>query len=202
MVLKSTKGIYMQLESGKIIAIRSTAKPGATSDPGPNSSGAALGVEQALQNMGSINKNLTKGDSDDDECVMTSITYPQKAPVPALYNLPSTSVANNIPPVTKQQVPQVPTVQQEPVREKPVYNPNLVQRKRPTVAPPEHSSQGLGSHAAATTNGGGQYGGATYNQHFSNYDQRPPSLGHNSGNANNTTFSHANAQNFSTYQRK
>lgn len=209
MVLKSTKGIYMQLESGKIIAIRSTAKPGQGSTSGlpdaAQNSSAAAGVEQALQNIGNANKNQSnsKIDSDDDECVMTSITYPtHKAPPPpnrslAPFNLPSTSATTNDIPPPPQQVPTV----QEQLREKPVFKPNLVQRKpRPAVTPEHPTTFGSQSHSS-TANGGSQY---NYNQHYTNYDthQRTPSLSHNPATTSNATFSHANAQNFSNYQRK
>lgn len=201
MVLKSTKGIYMQLESGKIIAIRSTAKPGP--DTNQNSSGSSGGVEQAIQSLENANKNQSnaKADSDDDECVMTSITYPtHKAPPPpaatnANFNLPSTSATNNIP-----QVPSAMQQQQEQVREKPVFKPNLVQRKPrgASITPPDQTFGSHQSHATANTaNGGSQY---NYNQHYTNYERPSP---HNpAAVASNTTFSHANAQNFSNYQRK
>lgn len=188
----------MQLESGKIIAIRSTAKPGQSTETGQTST-STPNIENANSNPGNPTPAASKVESDDDECVMTSITYPTSKPpmtntnvnAPP-FNFPSTSATNNIP----QQQQQVPATIDLP-REKPVFKPNLVQRKPRTT--PEIQNQSFGSQSHATTsNGGGQY---NYNQNYANYDslQRPTSLPHNSV-AN--TFSHANAQNFSNYQRK
>lgn len=68
MVLKSHKGIYMQLESGKIIAIRTAMKP---------ENGAKKPADQPSTSTSDKPSTDSKTDTDDDDLIMTSITYPE-----------------------------------------------------------------------------------------------------------------------------
>uniref|UniRef100_A0A336LHX0 CSON014418 protein n=1 Tax=Culicoides sonorensis TaxID=179676 RepID=A0A336LHX0_CULSO len=191
MVLKSTKGIYMQLETGKIIAIRSTAKPGqsgsGTSEPTPSNNSSLM---DSLQ--GNNKPPGNKIESDDDECVMTSITYPtNKNPVPSQSAAAAASGSTNN---VGQKYPIAATaLGGDQSREKPVFKPNLVQRK-------PRSTEGLSQaqSQSGTSNGNSHFN--YNNQHYNNYDDNQRSGNVSIQSSNNNSFAHANAQNFSSFQ--
>lgn len=251
MILRSTKGVYMQLETGKIIAIRTTHKPGQGPSPGiPNVDGSDLKSESDLINKDSVveprlvqgpkkNPDEVHNISDDDECVMTSVTYhPQTNHSNSggssnrnLNNYPSTSneVSQAPPPPVKlttaietaqtrnmKNIPPCPLPPPEidtPLREKVVYKPNLVPRK-PKASQEEfgksftHDSRSsFGYHTRDSNNisGHSSYpainGNHSGRDRYHDYPNRRGIYGTSEfGTGSSTSFSHATAQNFSSYR--
>lgn len=82
MVLKSHKGIYMQLESGKIIAIRTSSAVAAKKVENQASTSSASTSSALADSIGggesSSEKSAAGKLSDDDDIIMTSITYPHQ----------------------------------------------------------------------------------------------------------------------------
>jgi hypothetical protein len=139
-VLKSPKGICLQLESGKVIAIRASVKGGQQ----------VPGVEQKLGSFSGLSEPVerpkfqaprTDGDvidisNDDDEEESSAVksilpdipATPQAPPM----NTSNGSSMNALPPVEHL----LPTSSDTIYKEKVVYKPNLVQRTKPKMPPP------------------------------------------------------------------
>lgn len=148
-VLKSPKGICLQLESGKVIAIRASVKNG------PQGVG---GTEQKLGNfmqdalpprpsvpVSSSNDVIDISNDDDDDEVKTN-PEPPKSDV--LLKPSSLDIANGSTGHHHSSLPPIHSLDSSPdpvYKEKTVYKPNLVQRKPkvpvPPVAPQESRSQ-------------------------------------------------------------
>ncbi|KAL5289363.1 RAD54L2 family protein [Megaselia abdita] len=80
MVLKSQKGVYMQLETGKIIAIRTTKGRGglfgAPTNNSPSTSSSGPGSTKP------------ESDGDDDDCILVSDNPPENQPITTSENIP------------------------------------------------------------------------------------------------------------------
>lgn len=130
-VLKSPKGICLQLESGKVIAIRASVKGGQH----------APGIDQKLGSFSALAENVERpkllpgneGDvidisNDDDEEVSQAV----KSIMPVKTATPPTNGSE----------PNENISASDPVyKEKVVYKPNLVHRSKPKMPPPAPDTQ-------------------------------------------------------------
>lgn len=152
MVLKSHKGIYMQLESGKIIAIRTTMKPGQNSSNPTDEAGTSSNTFRNGQpSRFSGNSNDTRhsaGTDTDDDVIMTSITYPDGSNT----NQSSSSAGDNTSSTSVQSVPGTSQAynqgtqqnygqNQRSTKEKSQFKPNLVGRQQKTA--PTYGAESL-----------------------------------------------------------
>lgn len=146
-VLKSAKGICLQLESGKVIAIRASVKSG---QQGP-------GVEQKI---GTFNSNPdapqssgfrpnfpihNAGDvidisNDDDDEVKESPSISQPHDLPSAASVPPLNLMESMSRTSTNKP--IETAPDSIYKEKVVYKPNLVQRK-PKMPPPPVPSQDI-----------------------------------------------------------
>lgn len=140
-VLKSPKGICLQLESGKVIAIRASVKGGQQVPGVEQKLGSFAGLPEPVERP-KFHPTRNDGDvidisNDDDEeestavkSILPDIPVAQQAPA---MNVSNASSMNAIPSVE----PQVASSSLDPIyKEKVVYKPNLVQRSKPKMPPP------------------------------------------------------------------
>lgn len=128
-MLKSPKGICLQLESGKVIAIRASTKGGQAVPGVDQKLGSFPGLTessvrpkfQAPRNVGDV---IDISNDDDDE------ETPAVKPI-----LPDTPATQTVPPTNGSPEP-LPTTSDPVYKEKVVYKPNLVQRSKPKMPPP------------------------------------------------------------------
>lgn len=159
-VLKSPRGICLQLESGKVIAIRASLKPGQL--PGDLKTPSFPGITDALEAVVSnpivsslVAKRSSEDiidmtNSDDEESAVNFKGIEEKATLHPIngdgilsVNLDSQITGNN-------------DTVEETFKEKAVYKPNLVQRK-PKMPPPSTIIAPMTSLTTATTTTSSMY---------------------------------------------
>lgn len=147
-VLKSQKGICLQLESGKVIAIRASMKSGQTipGDPKLGAFSALSDASQARPNfpprsIGNDIIDISNDDDDDDEQEAKTVKSKNSSMVDSPL-LPQ-HMKGSFHPISNDStlVQSIPSSDPVP-KEKVVYKPNLVQRK-PKMPPPSMTSQDL-----------------------------------------------------------
>jgi hypothetical protein len=156
-VLKSPRGICLQLESGKVIAIRASMKPGQSGDlktpgiPGFNDTSSsksdasvALGLSSASLGGSGNGDVIDMTNSDDEESGVNKLLGKSSshsvnngnATIAKLNNANEVGSSNN----------NDHSDSGSPFKEKQVYKPNLVQRKPQKIMPPStgNSSSTIG----------------------------------------------------------
>lgn len=139
-VLKSPKGICLQLESGKVIAIRASVNKNGPQIPGSAEQkiGGFMQEAQNRQNFppaSSVSDVIDISNDDDEEDEVKSSASPAIEPIVPLKADVMVPIPQDIPNGSSFPKPTEPTL--DPVyKDKVVYKPNLVPRKPKTHAPP------------------------------------------------------------------
>lgn len=147
-VLKSPKGICLQLESGKVIAIRASMKSGQQAPGVEQKLGSFAGLQDNPPSTSSANLpklpprsdndviDISNDDDDDDGNIASKVipSLPVPIPVKPLSLLNPSDLSNG---ASASKVLDLPD---EIYKEKVVYKPNLIQRK-PKMPPPPVPAQ-------------------------------------------------------------
>jgi hypothetical protein len=215
-VLKSPRGICLQLESGKVIAIRASMKPGgaqnssASGDSGmPNFAGLTSNVTESQADSsrkvlpgGNSTDVIDMTNSDDEEANrkneekaslfalngnnVTSSTAAVNVPIPSNINLQSN------PADSLQQHPNNGgTAEEHAFKEKPSYKPNLIARSKKMLPPPSATvtTSSTGMNSSFNSNNSSNYTKMHWNRFDSNSNSTNTNAGSNYPPTTSTTSS-------------